>query len=76
MQGRVADLTLLAVHPDHQNLRIGTELNKHALDKMVDSGMQMARVETGGDASHAPSRRCYEKTGYTPLTIVRYQKAL
>jgi ribosomal protein S18 acetylase RimI-like enzyme len=72
----VGDVALLAVHPDYQNLGIGTELNNSALGKMVESGMKMARVETGGDPSHAPARRCYEKAGYTLLPIARYHKDL
>jgi len=62
---RVGDVVLLAVDPDYQNLGIGTELNNLALEKMKAGGMKMARVETGGDPSHAPARRCYEKAGYT-----------
>jgi ribosomal protein S18 acetylase RimI-like enzyme len=72
----VGDVALLAVHPDYQNLGIGTELNNFALEKMKESGMKMARVETGGDPSHAPARRCYEKAGYTALPIVRYHQDL
>jgi ribosomal protein S18 acetylase RimI-like enzyme len=72
----VGDVTLLAVHPDYQNLGVGTVLNVSALDKMKDSGIRMARVETGGDPSHAAARRCYEKAGYTALPIVRYHKKL
>lgn len=72
----VGDVALLAVHPDYQNLGIGTELNNVALEKMKEAGMKMARVETGGDPSHAPARRCYEKAGYTALPIVRYHKEL
>jgi ribosomal protein S18 acetylase RimI-like enzyme len=63
---------LLAVHPDHQNLGIGTELNTLALEKMREGGMKMAKVETGGDPSHAPARRSYEKAGYRALPLVRY----
>jgi len=73
---RVGDVVLLAVDPDYQNLGIGTELNNLALEKMKEGGMKMARVETGGDPSHAPARRCYEKAGYTALPIVRYHKDL
>lgn len=76
VQDKVGDVVLLAVHPDHQNLGIGTGLNNLALAKMKASGMRMARVETGGDASHAPARRCYEKAGYTALPIVRYHQDL
>jgi len=76
VQDRVGDVTLLAVDPDYQNLGIGTELNRVALEKMKEGGMKMARVETGGDPSHAPARRCYEKAGYTALPIVRYHQDL
>ena len=33
-------------------------------------------VGTGGDPGHAPARRSYEKSGYTPLPLVRYYKDL
>ena len=67
---------LLAVHPEHQNDGIGTELNLATLDVMNDSGMVLAIVETGGDDGHAPARRSYEKAGYTLLPIARYFKTL
>jgi hypothetical protein len=38
--------------------------------------MRLARVETGGDPSHAPARRSYENAGYTGLPLVRYFKDL
>jgi N-acetylglutamate synthase-like GNAT family acetyltransferase len=75
-ESKVGEVQLLAVHPDYQNLGIGTELNKYALEKMKASGMKMARVETGGDQSHAPARRSYEKAGYTRLPLDRYFKDL
>jgi hypothetical protein len=31
---------------------------------MRDEGMRLATVSTGGDASHAPARRAYEKLGF------------
>jgi ribosomal protein S18 acetylase RimI-like enzyme len=70
------EIVLLAVHPEHQNLGIGTELNELALSKMKTAGMEIAIVETGGDASHAPARRSYEKAGFTLFPIARYFKAL
>lgn len=70
------EVQLLAVHPEYQNRGIGTELNNLALDKMRESGMKMAVVGTGGDESHAPARRSYEKAGYTALPLVRYYKDL
>ena len=75
-QDKTGEVQLLAVHPEYQNLGIGTELNIFALKEMKESGMKMARVETGGDPSHAPARRSYEKAGYTGLPLVRYYKDL
>jgi N-acetylglutamate synthase-like GNAT family acetyltransferase len=70
------EVMLLAVHPDYQNDGIGTALNEFALDKMREAGMRLAVVGTGGDASHAPARRSYEKAGYTGLPLVRYYQKL
>lgn len=70
------EVQLLAVHPDYQSREIGTELNNWALTKMKESGMRLAVVGTGGDPSHAPARRSYEKAGYTGLPLVRYYKDL
>jgi len=70
------EVILLAVHPDFQNDGIGTDLNIYALDKMKEARMKLAVVETGGDGSHAPARRSYEKAGYTGLPLVRYFKEL
>lgn len=73
---KVGEVQLLAVHPDHQNRGIGTELNVAALSEMRERGMKMAQVDTGGEPSHAPARRSYEKAGYTALPLVRYFKDL
>jgi ribosomal protein S18 acetylase RimI-like enzyme len=73
---KTGEVMLLAVHPEYQNRGIGTELNLAALAKMRASGMVMAVVDTGGDPSHAPARRSYEKAGYTGLPLVRYYKDL
>jgi predicted N-acetyltransferase YhbS len=66
------EVILLAVHPEFQNQEIGTELNLQALKEMKAAGMKIAVVGTGGDPSHAPARRTYEKAGYIPLPLVRY----
>jgi len=76
MEEKTGEVELLAVHPDYQNMGIGTELNRFALDQMQISGMKLAVVGTGGDPSHAPARKSYEKAGYTALPLVRYYKAL
>ncbi len=75
-ESRTGEVQLLAVHPDDQNDGIGTALNELALEKMVEAGMNLAVVGTGGDAGHAPARRSYEKAGYTGLPLVRYYKKL
>jgi ribosomal protein S18 acetylase RimI-like enzyme len=70
------EVLLLAVHPECQNLGIGTELNIAALERMKAVGMKLAVVGTGGDEGHAPARRSYEKAGYTALPLVRYYRDL
>jgi ribosomal protein S18 acetylase RimI-like enzyme len=75
-EGTTGEVQLLAVHPEYQNLGIGTELNIFSLREMKEAGMTMAKVETGGDPSHAPARKSYEKAGYTGLPLVRYFKDL
>ena len=76
MDTKTGEVYFLAVHPDHQNLGIGTKLNDFALKKMKESGMKMAVAGTGGDQSHAPARKSYEKAGYVALPLVRYYKDL
>ena len=75
-QEKSGEVQLLAVHPAYQNGGIGTELIEYALRKMKAAGMSIAVVGTGGDESHAPARRSYEKAGYTALPLVRYYKKL
>jgi ribosomal protein S18 acetylase RimI-like enzyme len=75
-EDHTAEVTFLAVDPAYQNEGIGTELNLVALERMRESGTDLVRVETGGDPSHAPARRSYEKAGYTGLPLVRYFKKL
>ncbi|MBN1262608.1 MAG: GNAT family N-acetyltransferase [Anaerolineae bacterium] len=75
-ENKNGEVWLLAVDPTYQNAGAGTELNRFVLDKMKAAGMKLAVVETGGDPSHAPARRSYEKAGYTPFPIVRYFKYL
>jgi GNAT superfamily N-acetyltransferase len=76
LEEKTAEVELLAVHPQHQNSGIGTELNLFALQIMREKGIKLAVVGTGGDPGHAPARRSYEKAGYTGLPLVRYYKDL
>ena len=75
-ESKTGTIQLLAVHPDFQCKGIGTELNKFALKKMREGGMEMGVAETGGDSSHLPARKSYEKAGCTGLPLVRYFKKL
>jgi GNAT superfamily N-acetyltransferase len=62
---QVGEIGLNAVHPDHAGQGIGTAMYHFALARMKDAGMRVATVATGGDPSHAPARRAYEKAGFT-----------
>jgi ribosomal protein S18 acetylase RimI-like enzyme len=73
---KTGEIILLAVHPEYQNIGIGTELNLVALQRMKAAGMKLAVVGTGGDEGHAPARRSYEKAGFTGLPLVRYYQDL
>lgn len=61
----VGEIGLNAVHPQHAGKGVGTALYEFALAEMAKAGMQVAMVGTGGDPSHAPARRAYEKAGFT-----------
>jgi GNAT superfamily N-acetyltransferase len=63
---RIGEIGLNAVHPDHAGRGIGTELYNFAIDRMRRSGMLLATVGVGGDPSHIPARRAYEKAGFGP----------
>ena len=71
-----SEVEFLAVHPDTQNMGVGAELNDFALRRLTELGMVLVEVGTGGDVSHAPARRSYEKAGYTAVPLVRYFKVL
>ncbi len=71
---KIGEVYFLAVHPSYSSRGIGTELNLFALDKMKAAGMKVAKVGTGGDPSHAPARRSYEKAGYVGIPVVHYYK--
>ena len=66
-----------AVHPEHQGRGIATRMYTHLLDRLRASGMQVATVHTGGDPSHAPARRAYEKVGFhASIPTVDYYRKL
>lgn len=61
---RVGQIGLNAVDPDYAARGVGTALYEFVLARMKDEGMKAAGVGTGGDQSHAPARRAYEKAGF------------
>lgn len=63
---RTGEIGLNAVHPDHAGRGLGTWMYGHALARMKELGAAVATVGTGGDPSHAPARRAYEKAGFGP----------
>jgi predicted kinase/GNAT superfamily N-acetyltransferase len=75
-QKQSGKIGLNAVHPTHQSKGIGSRMYRYVLDKMRTEGMKYVQVETGGDASHAPARRAYEKAGFVPIPVVHYFKDL
>jgi GNAT superfamily N-acetyltransferase len=60
---RIGDIGLNAVHPEHAGQGIGTALYAFVTDQMKKSGMLLATVGTGGDASHLPAQKAYRKAG-------------
>ena len=63
---RTGEIGLNAVHPEHAGRGIGTGMYEHVMARMKERGMALATVGTGGDPSHAPARRAYEKAGFGP----------
>ncbi len=62
---RVGEIGLNAVHPQHAGRGVGTAMYEFAVSRMRQAGMRVATVATGGDPSHAPARRAYQKAGFT-----------
>lgn len=62
---QVGEIGLNAVHPSHAGKGVGTRMYEFAIARMKEAGMRVATVATGGDPSHAPARRAYEKAGFT-----------
>jgi len=62
---QIGEIGLNAVHPRHAGKGIGTAMYDFAIARMKEAGMRVATVGTGGDPSHAPARRAYEKAGFT-----------
>lgn len=73
---RCGEIGLNAVHPNHQGKGVGSFMYTHVLDVMRSQGANYAMVGTGGDPSHVPARRAYEKVGFVPLPVVNYFRNL
>ena len=69
-------IDIIGVDPDYQRRGISSQLTEFAIDHMRRHGMDIAVVETGGDAGHAPARAAYEAAGFTLLSIARYFRIL
>jgi len=73
----VGEIGLNAIHPDYAGKGYGTEMYNFAIGEMETKGMKVATVATGGDPSHAPARKAYEKAGFNiQIPSVWYCKEL
>jgi ribosomal protein S18 acetylase RimI-like enzyme len=72
---RRGEIYMIAVDPDYQNRGIGLALVNFATDQITELGLPLAEIGTGGDPGHAPARHVYEKAGFTPVPLARYQSA-
>lgn len=61
----VGEIGLNAVDPGRAGKGIGAEMYNFSVDRMKEAGMKVATVATGGDPSHAPARRAYQKAGFS-----------
>lgn len=66
LEKQTGEIGLNAVSPAYGGQGVGTWMYDHVMTLMKDRGMRLATVGTGGDASHAPARRAYEKAGFGP----------
>ena len=64
LETAIGEIGLNAVHPVWAGEGIGTEMYRYVIERMRQAGMRVATVSTGGDPSHAPARRAYEKAGF------------
>jgi RimJ/RimL family protein N-acetyltransferase len=61
---KIGEIGLNAVHPERAGGGVGTAMYELAIARMTEAGMRVATVATGGDPSHAPARRAYQKAGF------------
>ena len=60
----MAEIGNNAVHPDFQRQGIAHLMYQEVLRRLRATDTRFVRVCTGGDPSHLPARRAYEKAGF------------
>jgi ribosomal protein S18 acetylase RimI-like enzyme len=66
-----------AVHPDYQRQGIAHLMYQEVFRRLREQGIDFVTVRTGGDPSHLPAQRAYEKAGFDiALTEVEYFRHL
>src|SRR4029079_16386965 len=73
---RMGVVDMIALDPRYQRRGIARQLMERSREHMCANGMDIAAIETGGDAGHGPARGLYESLGYTALPVVRYLRQL
>ena len=70
------EIDLNAVESAFQGMGVGEAMYRFAIDRMRREGITIVKVSTGGDESHAPARRAYEKVGFDRRipSVTMYQK--
>ncbi|MBV9498664.1 MAG: GNAT family N-acetyltransferase [Acidobacteriaceae bacterium] len=70
------EIDLNAIDPEYQGQGIGEFMYKFAIRRMQSVGIKVAKVSTGGDSSHLPARKAYEKAGFNVFipSITMYRK--
>jgi len=60
----MAEIGNNAVHPDFKRQGIAHLMYEEVLRRLRGTGVRFVKVCTGGDPSHLPARRAYEKAGF------------
>ena len=58
------EISLNAVDPNCQGKGAGQFMYAFAINHFREKGMKASKVSTGGDDSHLPTRKAYEKAGF------------
>ncbi|MEM7682320.1 MAG: GNAT family N-acetyltransferase [Planctomycetota bacterium] len=75
-EDRSGEIGLNAVDPTYQGRGVGTSLCHHVLGLMRENGALWAKVNTGGDPSHASAVRAYEKCGFKVFPLAHMTRLL